>query len=213
MNQISLFETRLGKSGVGAKTNTFEEISNENDYEEVLIRNTYLNGLEKKLPSRPYTSDAKSDKKKKIFWADKNDFNRKDLLCNINPDKELFFKRDIKPITNHKKMTPAKSSLKFRPSSTHAHKNHSNEKPLDLHILLNPNISNNSNANFVAIKNNPNVLELSNNKNNGLHENQNYNKSAKMNTDQNAMNSNNYVNNRSMNSASKRNLIFIFLYY
>jgi len=114
LNQLYLFEARLSKTGLGAKSATFSEISNENCPEEILLRNTYLNGLENKSLNRPYSANAeyKNESSNKIFWADKNDHTRKDLLCTINPNKELFLLREIKPVMNHKKMIPPKSSFK-----------------------------------------------------------------------------------------------------
>ena len=81
-----------------------------------MLRNTYVNGLENKVYI-PLTSENRiSNISKRILWGDKKDNSRKDLLCNINPAKELYFLREIKPILNHKKMTPIKSSIKYHGS-------------------------------------------------------------------------------------------------
>ena len=47
-----MFETRLSKVGMGPKTNSFNELSTENDMEEKLIHNTYLNGLNLKTDNK-----------------------------------------------------------------------------------------------------------------------------------------------------------------
>jgi hypothetical protein len=204
LNQLFLFEARLGKTGLGAKSGTFSEISNENDHEEILLRNTYLNGLENKLNNRPYTanSEFKSESIRRILWADKNDNNRKDLLCNINPQKELLFIKEIKPVTNHKKMMPLKPTLKKKSG----HERQGNKSPLldrsrELQsLLVNANLKSGAvnNNNFVAVKginsglnsgsnsNNNNSTSL--NSSNNLSDNRDsfgYNKSAKIGNDLN----------------------------
>lgn len=192
LNQLFLFETRLNKSGNGPKTNTFSEVSNENDLEEVLLRNTYLNGLENKIPLRPFTSDAKlsSNKSKKINWADKSDNNRKDLLCSINPQKELYFIKDIKPMMNHKKMTPLRSSMKRKSYSSQGSRSPYKDKNAELQNLLNTGNTFNPNpkTNFVTVKN-YNSNPLNNSNNNSLIDKDiitSYNRSAKLLNDQNA---------------------------
>ena len=198
LNQLFLFETRLNKSGMGPKTSTFTEISNENDIEEVLLRNTYLNGLENKIPNRPYTSDNKitSLKSRKIVWADKNDNSRKDLLCNINPQKELYFIKEIKHVLKHKKMLPSRSCLKRKAYSSQGSRSPYKDKNAELQNLLNTgnNYNSNPNSNFVPVKNyNSNTNSLNNSSNqNEKDANLSYNKSAKLSNDQNA---NRLINN------------------
>jgi len=201
LNQLFLFETRLNKSGMGPKTSTFTEISNENDVDEVLLRNTYLNGLENKIPIRPYTSDNKlgGSKSKKIVWADKNDNNRKDLLCNINPQKELYLIKDIKPMLNHKKMIPSRSSMKRKAYSSQGRRSPFKDKNAELKSLINAgnNYNSDPNSNFVPVKN-YNSNPLNNSNNNNLTDkdiNLSYNKSAKLSNDQNA---NRFINNSNL---------------
>jgi len=196
LNQLFLFESRLNKTGLGAKSTTFSEVSNDNDNDEILIRNTYLNGLENKIPSRPYTSnnEYKSESNRKILWADKNDNNRKDLLCNINPQRELYFIKDIKPITNHKRMMPLKSSLKKRAFSAQGSRSPLIDKSRVLQNLLTSNI--NQNSHFVSVKNNysPSIQNSVNNTSSIIDNRESasvYNKTSKLNNDQNI---NNYSN-------------------
>ncbi len=195
-NQLQLYESRLLKTGFGPKSTTFNEISNENDSDEVLLRNTYLNGLEHKLNSRPTTSnDFKSDPNKKIIWADKNDNNRKDLLCNINPNKELYFIKEIKPITNHKKMVPLKSSFKKKSVSAHGNRSPIGDRNRDLQNLMNNTSKSNQPSNFVSVKANYSFTNQNNNLNNSNNLNEkdgfSYNKNTKLNNDSNV---NNYIN-------------------
>ena len=115
-----MFETRLSKVGMGPKTNSFNELSTENDMEEKLIHNTYLNGLNLKADNKSNLDIERkisSISSKRIVWADNNNFNRKDLLCNTNFAKDLFYQKDIKPVLNHKKAKPIKPILKIRSAS------------------------------------------------------------------------------------------------
>lgn len=210
LNQLFLFEARLGKTGLGAKSATFSEISNENDHEEILLRNTYLNGLESKSTNiRPLTANAqlKSESNfKKILWADKNDNNRKDLLCNINPNRELYFIKEIKPVLNHKRMLPMKSSFKNKNKGGHNYTDKSRELQ---GLLVNANLK--SGNNFNAIKANNNSANNSNNNNstslnssNNLSDNRDsfgYNKTAKFGNDLN-INSSYVGQNYNQNSDS-----------
>jgi len=115
-----MFESRLSKTGMGPKTNTFSELSNENDLEEKVMHNTHLNGLNLKSENK---SNIDIERKlsnissKRITWADNNNLNRKDLLCNTNFTKDLYYQKDIKPVLNHKKGKPIKPILKKRPNS------------------------------------------------------------------------------------------------
>ena len=172
LNQLLLFEARLCKTGLGANSATFSEISNENDHEEILLRNTYLNGLENNLNDRPYTANLefKNESIRRILWADKNDNNRKDLLCNINPQKELLFIKEIKPVTNHKKMMPLKPTLKKKSG----HERQGNKSPIldrsrELQsLLVNANLKSGAvnNNNFVTVKGINSGLNSGSNSNN-----------------------------------------------
>jgi hypothetical protein len=107
MNQLSLFETRLSK--LGPITNTFEEdIVNKEETDELLIRNTYINGLQAK-PDKKHERPLNLSSRR-LQWADNNK-NRKDLLCSYN-NKELLNNKDIKPIVSHKNMKAVKVILK-----------------------------------------------------------------------------------------------------
>jgi hypothetical protein len=114
LNQLSMFETRLSKAGAGPKSNTWQDHNPDgNDPDELLIRNTYLNGLVQKNEGKkadlgkPYSFYSR-----KLQWADNNNAYRKDLLCTTNFNKDLVTQKEIKPMMNHKKMKPSKSILK-----------------------------------------------------------------------------------------------------
>jgi len=200
---------------MGPKTNNFNELSNENDLEEKVIHNTYLNGLNNKADTR-YSND--NEKKisnpasKRICWADNNNFNRKDLLCNTNYTKDLFYQKEIKPILSHKKGKPIKSILKKRSAS--ADGSASKYKMFGLNNVTASTNLNNSNIN------NQNAYSASNNYNSNLNNNygtnnsfiinnnetkspiidNNNNNSGSMNVSNNSI-MNNYVNNKNIGSS------------
>jgi len=43
VRQLSSLEGRLTSRGLGPKSNAWNELSNENDSEEIMLRNTFLN--------------------------------------------------------------------------------------------------------------------------------------------------------------------------
>lgn len=118
INQITNFETRLTKYGYGPKSANWNDVGtgllNDIDNEEVLIRNTYLNGIV--TPSIDDLLIFKNGQMKKftgrrIIWSDQTE---KRSLIAISNKKDLLLQnpKDMKPILNHKKMKPVKSSLK-----------------------------------------------------------------------------------------------------
>jgi hypothetical protein len=143
--------------GQGPKSSSWQENANDNDGEEVLIRNTYINGLQQKfekLETKTFSSG------KKIQWADNNNINNKSLLCNTSVGRELIFQKEIKPILTHKKLKPNKSSLK---KNLHSSSN-SNIQNNVTNISSNFNSSMTSNFNYNSNINtgtNPNqILEI-----------------------------------------------------
>lgn len=117
LNQLSFFESRLSKIGHGPRSNSWLDNGNDGDPEELVIRNTYLNGLAQKEKSQ---SDNRMKgynyNSRRITWADNNHMN-KSLLCSINMGRELVYQKDIKPVLSHKKLKPTKSCLKVRSQS------------------------------------------------------------------------------------------------
>jgi hypothetical protein len=110
MSQLSLFETRLSKAGQGPKSNNFYDEPGDIEIDELLLRNTYLNGLPNKQERRIDRSISYNSRK--LQWADNNNYARKDLLCTLSLNKDLMVQKDIKPVISHKKLKPNKSILK-----------------------------------------------------------------------------------------------------
>jgi hypothetical protein len=109
MNQLSMFESRLSKQGQGPKSNSWDE-KNYMDIDELLVQNTYLNGLPVKQENR--VNRSISFNTKKIQWADNNNLYRRDLLCSVNLSRELVIQKDVRPIVSHKQLRPKKGILK-----------------------------------------------------------------------------------------------------
>ncbi len=147
MNQLSFFESRLCKVGQGPKSSSWQENANDNDPEEVLIRNTYVNGLQQKiekLETKTFTSG------KKIQWAD-NNINNKSLLCNTSVGRELIFQKEIKPILTHKKLKPNKSCLKKSGMTMNSSSNYSTNS--NVQTNMQPNFSTNIQSNYISNNN------------------------------------------------------------
>ena len=109
IEQLKEYEKKLN-----IKTNTWKEISNK-DNDENLLRNTYVNGLPvKQLDSLGIDridnnkDNEKVNKKKNVHinWAES------DKLVNLNYEKELLFQDEIKEIKCHMTLKPGKSSIK-----------------------------------------------------------------------------------------------------
>lgn len=219
-----MFEARLSKAGVGPRTNTFNEMSRENDFEEKLIHNTYLNGLSVKGSGlnksidegrRAVTPNHSSPSSKKINWADNNNINRRDLLCSTNLTKELFYQKDIKPIMAHKKSKPVKGILKKkdnfikneesklkRPNSTNHSNNALNNSSLvntsgynTNYSSINVNNSNKTTNNFYTGSNALNNNQINNLSNKFINQNELKQNSAISNSNSNAQNNSSIVNN------------------
>ena len=110
IKQLKEYEVRLSKIN-GVTTNNWNELSNNNN-DENLLRNTYVNGIPvKKLSSIGFDNMVKENdnlglnKKKNmhISWAES------DKLVSLNYEKELLFQDEIKDIITLK---PGKSSIK-----------------------------------------------------------------------------------------------------
>ena len=113
IKQLKEYEARLSKIN-GVTTNNWNELSNNNN-DENLLRNTYVNGIPvKKLSSIGFDNMVKENdnlglnKKKNmhISWAES------DKLVSLNYEKELLFQDEIKDITCHMTLKPGKSSIK-----------------------------------------------------------------------------------------------------
>ena len=165
---------------MGPKSNNFCELSSENDMEEKLLHNTFLNGLninkDKSLDMERKTPKNISSIQKRIQWADNNNFNRKDLLCNTNISKDLLFQKEIKPVQTHKKNKNIKSILKTRSASADIIRFagpsfNLNSNNISVNLGNNRNLNNVSNSS--VINNNPNPGILENKKNDIGHDSSN----------------------------------------
>jgi hypothetical protein len=105
-SQLTMYESRLSKVGQGPKSNNFHDEPGDIELDELLLRNTYLNGLPNKntVGGKPMAFNSRG-----IQWADNN---KRDLLCTTNLGKDLMIQKDIKPVVSHKKLRPMKSILK-----------------------------------------------------------------------------------------------------
>ena len=114
LNQIILFENRLTKKGEGIKSIPWTE-ENLPDPEEKLLRNTYVNSLPTNASMIPKEL-INVKERKHIAWADSNPY-KKEVLCHVNAAKDLFFQRDVKPVTAHRRLRPSRSCMKNRSKS------------------------------------------------------------------------------------------------
>lgn len=120
LSQLTQFEMRLVKmeQGVCSYSRDWNDEAIE-DVEEMLLRNTYVNGIHYNA-TRNNNFNKKNNKrgnKPKIGWGDFNQFNTKDTLIHPNPCKDLIMRKVIQPITAHLKLRPSKSCIKVKKSS------------------------------------------------------------------------------------------------
>jgi len=116
LNQLSIFESWLTKMGIGptsSKWESNEKYGSEAEQDEIILNNTYINGLPPKPQDvtlkRPTTTSFSSNNKK-LKWTDNGSDNRRDLLCSCNLAKDLLNLKEIKPVEHKKGKT--KSILK-----------------------------------------------------------------------------------------------------
>lgn len=89
---------------------------NGNDPDEIMLRNTYLNGLQGKLNFDVKTERSLYGLSKKVNWTDSNT-GKKEALIATNFKVDLYFQKDVKGVTSHKKLRPSKSIIKGRSNS------------------------------------------------------------------------------------------------
>lgn len=125
--QLTLFETRLGINRNPQNNNknyTWDDTQIKDD-EEMLMRNTYINGLniiDIEKASNIKKSLLNPNKKKnirvKVGWADDRTYGRSGCLITENPQRDLITQRNIMPVTSHIRLRPSKSCFKNRSNST-----------------------------------------------------------------------------------------------
>ena len=112
LSQLIKFESRLFQKGELTKDTPWS-FDNLKDPEEKLLRNTYLNGLNKNKINRRKLNDNKG-KIRHIKWIDDlSETNQQIPIAVINLDKDLFFKKNIRPIFVHKQLKPLKPCIKI----------------------------------------------------------------------------------------------------
>ena len=111
LSQLIKFESRLFQKGELTKDTPWS-FDNLKDPEEKLLRNTYLNGLNKNKINRRKLNENKG-KIRHIKWIDDlSETNQQIPIAVINLDKDLFFKKNIRPIFVHKELKPLKPCIK-----------------------------------------------------------------------------------------------------
>ena len=148
LSQLIKFEARLIQRGELTKDIPW---SNENlkDPEEKLLRNTYLNGINKNKINRSNLNENKG-KIRHILWIDNLDTNQQIPISIINLDKDLFFKKNIRPIFVHKQIKPLKPCIKQNSKKFMVRQSSSK-------AMITENEGNNININNM-LKNNTNII-------------------------------------------------------
>ena len=114
LDQLYNFGIRLEKINQGKKKENWNDDDNYVDFDERLMRNTFVNGL----PSnKNVKSENNNKRKKRVGWADNNIYGKKGYLFSCNLQKDLFLMNDIKPVNNHIRMRPSKSCVKNKSKS------------------------------------------------------------------------------------------------
>ena len=114
LSQLNEFEIRINKFSKIKKSINWNEEQNNRDFDESIMRNTYINTfpIKKNINNNTNIKTENENKKKLgIIWKDKNNNNINDLVT-INFEKDLFYKKNINPIRNHILMKPKKSCMK-----------------------------------------------------------------------------------------------------
>ena len=131
--QLINFENRLRSKGELTRDIPWE-FGNLIDPEEKLLRNTYLNGLK---PGIPDSINKSKDNLRHIMWADNNAYQKFPIEI-INSENDLFFKKEIKPITVHQSSRPLKGCIKGQKKKDTKEEDINKDNP--------PNINNENNA-------------------------------------------------------------------
>ena len=146
LSQLIKFESRLLQKGELTKDIPWS-FENLKDPEEKLLRNTYMNGINSKKINRSNLNENKG-KIRHIQWIDNIDSNQQIPISVINLDKDLYFKKNIKPIFIHKQIKPSKPCIKkpqkkfMRFSSNKNMKKENEEKNMNINNILKTNNSN-----------------------------------------------------------------------
>ena len=155
ISQINMFEARLSKLGVGPKSNDWNGMLSRlnldisgNDPDEMMMRNTYLNGIQGKNNFDNRTERTIFGSGRKVNWNDVNTGKKEGLI--YSPFHiDLFIQKEVKPVTSHKKLRPSKPIIKGRSSSVDVRRsNNLNNNNLIQQKTNYTNNNNNNNNNF-----------------------------------------------------------------
>ena len=148
LSQLIKFESRLIQKGELTKDIpwSFENLKNP---EEKLLRNTYINGLNRFNKNDGYINYNKSNCRH-ILWADSNPYQQKPISV-IDLDRDLFFKKNIKPIFSHQQNKVLKPCIKMRNINEQNDEKDLMQNNINnnyINNLIKKNIINNNNNNF-----------------------------------------------------------------
>ena len=109
--QLKQFEMRLRTRGE-LTVDIPWEFEGLKDPEEKLLRNTYLNGVKVEIKNDNNQMKKNGNKNiRHIMWADINPYQKSPLELN-NSENDLFFQKNIKPVTVHQSLRPRKGCIK-----------------------------------------------------------------------------------------------------
>ena len=189
--QLKNFENRLRQRGELTRDIPWE-FENLIDPEEKLLRNTYLNGLKFEVNNDDNLNNKKNSRH--IMWADNNPYQKSPLEYH-NSEKDLFYQKDIRPITVHQSSRPNKGSIKGMKNNLNNNNTNININKNNIGINIQNNMNNLNNMN----KFNNNSNNISNNINSSLNMIKSSNNSNNVNE---ILNMNNINNLESYNNSS-----------
>ena len=219
--QLKQFEIRLKSRG----ELTYDvpwEFEGLKDPEEKLLRNTYLNGVKQENKNNNQKINQNKNMRH-IMWADINPYQKSNLELN-NTENDLFFKKEIKPITVHQSLRPRKGCIKginnnngININNYNINMNMNEINIKNVEISMENNFANlikksmNLSNNIIAEQNNRNNLKIINN-NNYFNQNQNQNNNiniinnGKMNNNINNINNINRIEQQQQSMKQKNNI-------
>ena len=143
--QLKNFENRLKQRGELTRDIPWE-FENLIDPEEKLLRNTYLNGLKFEVSNNDDSNNGKNNLRH-IMWADTNPYQKSPIELK-DSENDLFYQKDVRPITVHQSSRPRKGCIKGM-------KNNSNNIGMSMQNNMNKlnNMSGGNNSNMIKQSN------------------------------------------------------------
>ena len=157
--QLKNFENRLRQRGElppGDIPWEFEELP---DPEEKLLRNTYLNGVKVEINNN--INPNRKNNLRRIMWADTNPYQKSPLEFN-NSENDLFYQKNLRPITIHQSLRPKRGCIKGM---------NNNMNNIGINMQNNNNLNNLNNLN---IFNNNNLFKSKSTNNEIINNNEEY---------------------------------------